>query len=210
MLFRKKHKIFVIGRNKTGTTSLASALASAGYKVATQLPAELLVEDWVKRDFRSIIRFCRTADVFQDVPFSMAYTWQALDQAFPGSKFILTVRDSGEQWYESLTRFHTKLVGKNRLPTVEDLQQFPYVYPGWMWRQQQVVYGADEHTLYDRDKYIAHYEKHNADVREYFRFRPQDLLELNLADADAGSRLATFLALPASAISIPHLNKSTD
>ena len=210
MLLTKKKKIFAIGRNKTGTTSLGAALTSAGFRVASQAPAENLVKDWEKRNFSHIIKFCKTADVFQDVPFSMAYTYQALDQAFPASKFILTVRDSGEQWYESLTRFHTNLIGKKRLPTVEDLQAFPYVYKGWMWRQQQVVYGADEHTLYDKEKYIAHYEKHNADVIEYFRFRPDDLLVLNLAEKNAGKKLAAFLNVRENAIHIPHLNKSTD
>lgn len=210
MLLTKKKKVFAIGRNKTGTTSLGAALTSAGFRVASQAPAENMVKDWERRDFSRIIKFCKTADVFQDVPFSMAYTYQALDQAFPGSQFILTVRNSGAQWYESLTRFHTNLIGKQRLPTVEDLQAFPYVYKGWMWRQQQVVYGADEHTLYDREKYIAHYEKHNADIIEYFRFRPEDLLVLNLAEINAGKKLSSFLGISEDAIHIPHLNKSTD
>src|SRR5690606_29167844 len=124
---------------------------------------ELLMDDWAKRDFRQLIQLCKRADVFQDVPFSLPYTYQAVDQAFPRSRFILTIRDSAEQWYQSLVRFHTKLIGKNRLPTKDDLQQFPYVYSGWMWQQQQIVYGADKHTLYQYEKYTAHYEKHNED-----------------------------------------------
>lgn len=210
MLLKKNRKIFVIGRNKTGTTSLGAALGAAGFRVARQAPAENMAEDWAQRDFRNIIKFCKTADVFQDVPFSMAYTYQAMDQAFPGARFILTVRDNGGQWFDSLVRYHSKLVGKNRVPTVEDLKAFPYVYKGWMWRQQQIVYGADEQSLYDRDKYIAHYEKHNADVLEYFRFRPQDLLVLSVADPDAASKLEAFLALPAGTVNIPHLNASSD
>lgn len=210
MLLTRKKKIFAIGRNKTGTTSLGAALDAAGFRVARQTPAESMTEDWAKRDFRNIVKYCKTADVFQDVPFSMAYTYQAVDQAYPGSQFILTLRDSGEQWFNSLTQYHTKLIGKNRLPTVEDLKEYPYVYKGWMWRQQQIVYGADERTLYDKEKYIAHYEKHNADIIEYFRFRPQDLLVLNLAEKNAGEKLGSFLGVHNNVIRIPHLNKSTD
>lgn len=210
MFGKRRLKIFCIGRNKTGTTSLGAALGAAGFHVACQNPAENLAEDWARRDFRRIVQFCKTADAFQDVPFSMAYTYQVLDYAFPRSRFILTVRDSSEQWFESLMRYHAKVVGKDRVPTVEDLKDHPYVYKGWMWRQQEIVFGADEYSLYNREKYIAHYEKHNADVLEYFRFRPDDLLVLNLADADAGRKLERFLALPTEAIYIPHLNTSAD
>ena len=32
---------------------------------------------------------------------------------------------------------------------------------------QQLIYGADETTLYDRELYIAHYRRHNESVRVY-------------------------------------------
>src|SRR5690349_10358789 len=116
MLELQRGKIFCIGSGKTGTTSMGAALASLGFKLADQAIGESLIEDWAKRDFRAIIDHCKSADAFQDVPFSLDYTYAALDQAFPGAKFILTVRESSAEWYESLTRFHTKIVGKNRLP----------------------------------------------------------------------------------------------
>lgn len=210
MFGKRKPKVFCVGRNKTGTTSFGAALKAAGFRLARQLPAEKLNEDWARRDFRRIIKFCKSADVFQDVPFSMAYTYQALDQAFPEARFILTIRDSGEQWFDSLTRYHTKVIGKGRLPTVEDLKEHPYVYKGWLWRQHQLVYGADENSLYNKKKYIAHYEKHNADVLDYFRFRQDSLLVLNLSDADAAKKLESFISLPAGTIKIPHLNLSAD
>lgn len=40
--FSKKQKVFCIDRNKTGTTSMAKLFGQLGYKVAPQLPAELL------------------------------------------------------------------------------------------------------------------------------------------------------------------------
>ncbi len=89
-----KQKIFCIGRNKTGTTSLHAALIEMGIVVGRQRHAELMIGDWSKRDFRRLISFCRTAQAFQDIPFSLPYTFQALDMAFPRSKFILTVRES--------------------------------------------------------------------------------------------------------------------
>src|SRR5262245_21810427 len=119
-------KVFCIGRNKTGTTSLNEALRSFGFRTGDQIKGKLLLDDWAHRDFQAIIKLCETADAFQDIPFSLDYTFQCVDQAFAGSKFILTIRDSAKEWYESLTRFHTMIVGKNRLPTAEDLKEFGY------------------------------------------------------------------------------------
>lgn len=205
---RKRAKVFVIGRNKTGTTSMRQVLDSFGFRVADQTSAELMMEEWAKRDFGNIIKYCKTADAFQDVPFSLDFTYQAVDQAFPGSKFILTVRSSSQEWYESLIRFHTKILGKNRLPTADDLKAFSYRGIGWLWRQQQLVFGISERLLYDKGIYCKHYESHNQRVREYFRHRPEDLLELNLSDSEAMLSLCAFLGVKSEPGALPHLNKS--
>lgn len=115
-----KPKIFCIGKNKTGTTSLKAAMAELQYRVGVQRDAELLIHDWAIRDFRRIVRYCRSAEFFQDVPFSYPYTFIAMDQAFKGSKFILTVRDNPEQWYNSLVKFHSKLFGEGGAHAVEN------------------------------------------------------------------------------------------
>jgi len=201
--------VFGIGRNKTGTTSLALALENLGYRVGDQSAAEELMEDWAIRDFRRLIRYCRSADAFQDVPFSLDYTYQAVDVAFPGSRFVLTVRDSPEQWYESLTGFHTKIVGRGRLPTADDLRDFPYRHTGWLWRQQQLIYGADETTLYDRELYVEQYRRHNESVRDYFRHRPGDLLVLNLAQPSSARALYEFLDVPYLGQAMPHEKRRT-
>ena len=206
-MFKSKQKIFVIGRNKTGTTSVGAALRQAGYNVAPQEPAELMLSDWEKRDFRRIVKFCQKYEVFQDIPFSLAYTYQILDHVFPGSKFILTVRDSSEQWFESLTQFHENIIAKNRLPTANDLKDFPYIYKGWLWAAEQSVYGINEKLLYNKSIYIKHYEEHNKQVVEYFKGRPEDLLVLNLGGSNADENLNKFLGSRQSIV-IPHLNRS--
>jgi hypothetical protein len=215
VLFRKKQKkkqkkIFVIGRNKTGTTSLAKSLTTLGYKLGDQRKAELLMEDWALRDFKKIVKYCQKAEAFQDVPFSLDYTYQIMDYAFPGSKFILSVRSSSEEWYESLVKYHTKALAKNRLPTADDLKNHPYRKTGWLWRQQQLVYGVDENSLYDKEIYIQHYKAHNKKVIEYFRYRPGDLLVLNVAEPDAMKSLCRFLGVKAKNFTMPHLNISKD
>lgn len=208
MFFRKKKKIFCIGANKTGTTSMEAVFKGLGLKVGNQSVAELFLHDWAKQEYRKIIKYCRSADAFQDLPFSYPGTYEAMDKAFPGSKFILTVRTSGDEWFQSLVRFHTKIVGKGRIPTADDLREFGYRYPGFLWDAARLRYGVDETTLYNRDHYIHCYEEHNRKAREYFKDRPDDFLELNIADANAMERVLRFLGYPFSGQKMPHENST--
>ncbi|MGZ4035071.1 MAG: sulfotransferase, partial [Bacteroidia bacterium] len=128
LVFKKKVKIFCVGFNKTGTTSLKKALEDLNYTVGNQSAGEWMVDDWAKRDFSALDQFCKTADAFQDIPFSFPFTYMYLDQKFKGSKFILTERDSAEEWYNSLLNFHSKLWGRNGVPTKNDLLESTYIY----------------------------------------------------------------------------------
>jgi hypothetical protein len=217
-LFRKpsvedRPKVFCIGRNKTGTTTMAKVFQMFGYRLGDQQEGELFIEDWARRDFRGLIEYCKKSDAFQDSPFSRLYTYQALDAAFPGSKFILTVRDSSEQWYESATRFHRmrnrERLGKDCLPSAEDIKSDPYIYEGYLWRVRELVTGVtDENNLWNKDKMIAEYELHNQQVRDYFRHRPHDLLEINVAHSNAMERLCQFLGEPYTGQVMPRENSS--
>lgn len=206
--FRKKTKVFCIGENKTGTTTIEAVLASLGYKIGNQRKGELLLRDWADRNFKPIVKLCKTADAFQDVPFSNDFTYQTLDYAFPGSKFILTVRNNKDEWYESMTRFHTKIIEKDRLPTMDDLKEFKYAYKGYLWESNKFKYGIDESTLYDYKIYTDQYERHNERIKEYFKYRPDDLLVLNVADQNAMEKLYSFLGVKYNGETMPHLNAS--
>ncbi|MBL8002779.1 MAG: hypothetical protein JNL05_12550 [Flavobacteriales bacterium] len=202
-------KIFCIGRNKTGTTSLQKAFQDLGYVVGDQRAAELLYDEhYFQRDFHPIIDYCRTAQVFQDVPFSCPYLYVALDQAFPGSKFILSVRDSPEQWYDSAVRFHAKLWGTNGLPpTAEQLRNAMYVRKGWAANLFR-IWGTPEEEPYQKDIAIGHYERHNAAVREYFKFRTADLLVLNLAEPGSYQKFIEFLGVVSPFDTFPWENRT--
>jgi hypothetical protein len=201
-------KIFCIGRGKTGTTSLEVFFRERGLKLGDQAAGELLVRDWASRNFDPIIALARTAQVFQDVPFGLPFTFVALDMAFPGSKFILSVRESAEEWYQSLTRFHTLIIGKDRLPTADDLKECPYRYKGWLFEAMQLIYGISEREPYERERLIEVYENHNRQVREYFRHRPGSLLVINLSDGAAAQKIMEFVGMVYAGETMPHLNRS--
>ena len=203
-----KQKIFCIGRNKTGTTSLAKALKDLGVIVAEQRPAELLIHDWSKRDFRRIFRFCHTAQAFQDIPFSLPYTFQALDLRFPGSKFILSMRKSPEQWYNSLINFHAKKFGCGRVPSYDNLKNANYIYRSWMLEVNRAVYQTPDDDLYNREILINHYNFHNQSVMEYFRHRSDDLLVINMAENSDYAKFCEFIGKPFTRGEFPWENRT--
>lgn len=73
---------------------------------------------------------------------------------------------------------------------------------------QRAVYDIDESSLYDKRKYIQHYKAHNDRVIDYFKYRKEGLLILNLADLHAMKNLCDFLDMPDVTEIMPHLNKS--
>ncbi|MGV7223092.1 MAG: sulfotransferase [Nitrospinales bacterium] len=206
----RKQKIFCIGANKTGTTSMKAALEELGIIVAPQRPAEELVDDWAKRDFNKLIRFCKySGQAFQDIPFSYPFTYVVLDYSFPSSKFILTIRDSSEQWYSSLTKFHAKMWGDSfNVPNKKDLQNAYYVEKGFPWKVNRYLYTTPEKNPYEKKKLIEHYEQHNRSILNYFRHRENDLLVINVKSEGAYHKLAKFLKIETDNTKFPWLNKT--
>ena len=205
-----KRKVFCVGRPKTGTTSMKKAFKELGLIVGNQLLGELLLLDWAKRDFRRIYRLCLTGQAFKDIPFSLPYTFQALDQRFPGSKFILTVRNSPNQWYQSLTSFHAKLYGNGNIPSSEDLKNAHYIFKGRPYHGNRLVYHGPPGDPYNKQVLIAHYKAHNKAVMDYFRNRPDNLLVLNVAGKGAYDKLCDFLGKPKVGRAFPHENKTKE
>lgn len=205
-----RRKVFCVGWNKTGTSSMARAFEELGLVVGEQYLAERLLRDWSRRDFRRLFLYCRTAQAFQDVPFGLPFTFQALDQRFPGSKFILTIRDNPGQWYDSLTRFHARMFGHGRVPAMKDLETASYLRPGAAAEANRLIHNTPADDPYNREALIADYNAHNNAVREYFRHRPGALLVLNVAAPDAYRRLCEFLGKPGLDRPFPWVNRSSD
>ena len=208
LLVKDKVKYFCIGRNKTGTTSLKKAFENLGFIVGDQRAAELLTDrHYFNNDFEEIVKYCKSAQVFQDVPFSYPNTLKHVDSAYPGSKFILSVRDDAEQWYQSLTAFHSELLGNGEIPTVEALREAAYVKPGFMYNTVR-IHGTTDEDPYNKEKMITHYNRYNQSVIEYFSDRPEDLLLINLADEAGYQRFVEFIGVDSRITEFPWENKT--
>lgn len=122
----------------------------------------------------------------------IAASFDALDAAYPGSKFILTTRER-QSWlrsYESLWRALDLYLRDH-----PDEPQARYISA---FHEQ--LYGI---ASFDAARFARGYDEHLQRVRVHFRDRPADLLTLDLcADAQWGP-LCEFLGVPAPAVPFP-------
>lgn len=206
---RKQSKIFCIGFNKTGTTSIKTMLDGLGYRLGNQGRGEELLGAWYRRDFAPIAQYCKSAQAFQDVPFSLPFTFTFLDQRFPLSKFVLTERDNPAQWYDSLVRFHSQRWARGPgVPAVDDLRNASYRYRGFAYDYQKFVYNTPDDDLYNEAALTASYLRHNQHVRDYFRSRPDRLIVINVSRQPDFHRLCEFLEVTSSEQDFPWVNRT--
>lgn len=107
-----------------------------------------------------------------------AIFFKYLDYKFPDSKFVLLTRDL-QSWLDSAEYIH----GHTPVSRSEDL----------VIMRRMLLYGT---VVFDRQKFIVAYERHHDDVRNYFKNRPDDLLEMRIPDGDGWEVLCPFLGLP--------------
>ncbi len=173
--------IFGIGLSKTGTHSLTRALELLGLRaIHYPDPAGM-----VAGRFREVLA---GYDAATDI--SVSACFRELDRAFPGSRFILTLREI-DQWIESVADHRRR---RDHLPIAPDC-------PKAIIRER--VYGV---RTFDEEAFRRAYARHRREVRDYFACRPDDLLEIDLCAAPSWDRLCAFLGRPVPDIPFPHLN----
>lgn len=181
-------KVVGIGLPRTGTTTLGQCFKQLGYKHRSfdmQLAAQ------VKRnELENTLAEAEKFETFEDWPWFLLY--KELDQKFPNSKFILTIRKDVETYVASLKKHHA-----HRGVTRKDA-----VKPDW-WDD---VFGFEPHEWNYEDS-VERYEKHNREVLEYFKDRPNDLLVVCWEKGDGWEKLCTFLNRPCPNEPFPHRGK---
>jgi len=175
-----KTKVFCVGFQKTGTTSMGAALEILGYRVTGGNWAR--DPEVAKVALQRALETAPHYDAFQDNPWPLLY--KEMDKAFPGSKFIMTIRPP-EQWMKSAV----KGFGTGTSPVRE-------------W-----IYGEGAGSPVGNEQiWLERYERHNREVLEYFANRPGDFMIIDLAAGDSWDKLCGFLGMPVPDVPFPHAN----
>lgn len=190
-----KNKIFGIGLTRTGTTSLTEALSLLGYRTV-HFPNDQVTQSEFFHFFASPAEFIHLSilnghDAITDTPVCCLY--KPLDKSYPGSKFILTIREK-QAWLDSCTRYYKEVLEY----WMTDFDHPDNKYVRFI---NDTLYGPQN---YDPAKL---YDAYHAEVFEYFRDRPQDLLVLDICSGEGWNKLAPFLGHPIPSISFPWENQ---
>ncbi len=171
-----------MGFHKTGTTSLAVALNKLGYRVTgpNGIDDPSIENNVLPMAYDLVEQF----NAFQDNPWPIIY--KEVDAKYPGSKFILMLRDT-DSWIKSQVRHF----GHGETPM----------------RKWTYGVGCPEGN---ESVYIKRFEDHNNEVLNHFKNRPQDLLVMDLAEGHGWDELCPFLGVDIPKIAFPHANKASD
>ena len=185
MYRREPRKIFGIGLNKTGTTSLRACFRAFG-----------LSHMGCRRDLLKAYRDQRLSDIFrttdkyssfQDWPYPLMY--RELNERYGSrSLFILTKRASPEIWLDSL---------KSHCLNAHPVRN-----------NQILAYGRSYPHGYEED-FISLYETHNQAVESYFKAQGASdrLLTVCWETGDGWPELCEFLQFPPVDRPFPYANK---
>ena len=154
-------KVLGIGMGRTATQSLAKALEMLGYR-AKHCPQFYLDEGGTLCVSQQDIEHF---DALTDEPCILVY--KDVDRQYPGSKFILTVREM-ESWLRS--------VENNGNALREWRAQFPAIPV-----LHRALYGS---ATFDREVFAEAHRRHVEAVQRYFADRPQDLLVMDICADD--------------------------
>jgi hypothetical protein len=180
-------KVVGVGLPKTGTTSLGYCFRRFGFKHRSY-DMDLAVQ--VKRNhLEPVLAEAEKYEAFEDWPWFLIY--KELDQRFPGSKFLLTLRKDTDAYIRSLRGHHER----------QGIRRDGFAKPHW-WDE---VFGV-EPSEWDYEKSARRYERHNREVLEYFAGRiDRDLLIVCWENGDDWARLSRFLNKRQPDEPFPHL-----
>ena len=222
-LYQKKQgdfcRIFGIGLNKTGTTTLnrcftilgLGPIAPGGSEKIKKCTSYILKYHQYDLALRIAVQY----RCFEDRPWNLWEMYQKADQRFPGSKFILTVRDP-ENWWRSVERWLTcskpamlkKYCYQFRincpLTTKTDFMEIQRL--ACHQRNETVIEVMKKIVSPLKEDMIAEYEKYNREVIEYFSGKER-LLVVNFEKDCGWEPLCSFLNVPVPNIPLPHANQ---
>ena len=177
----KPVKVFQIGFSKCGTSTLANLFHSSGVDSVHHDHGNLALSMYnnfsagkplISSKYKDIWFFTDMERMYGDPPLNIGMLlFKELDKQYPGSKFILNIRDK-QAWLKSRSK-HTFM---------------PNISMTLLEINQKTLKLSKEQVL---AKWAKEWDQHHKAVKEYFKDRPNDLLVFNI-DTDSPEKLVNF------------------
>ena len=185
------NKVFGLGLSRTGTRSLTAGLQYLGFNISHYPTDEQTFQELARGDHR--FSLLEMHDGMTDI--TVAPYYEELDRLYPGSKFVLTVRDE-ETWLQSCENHWS---GRDAFAPTKGSSEESHMKIRRFLRA--AVYGCYD---FQPERFARVYRKHVDQVLDYFRDRPEDLLVMNVVGGEGFEKLCPFLGLPIPIKPFPH------
>lgn len=119
-------------------------------------------------------------DAITDTPVPVIY--QALDRQYSQAKFVLTIRDA-DDWVRSF---------ENHIKRQDWTNRYSKMRSDALLATMQ-LYGT---IYFDRQKFLDGYHRYHQEVQNYFAYREEDLLIMDICQGDGWEKLCPFLGVP--------------
>lgn len=186
---RDRQRVFCIGMNKTGTSTMKACfnildmVPVASPKTMSKEEKKIIKDFHDNQNYQSICQLAENYITFEDRPWNMWELYRHLDNYFPNSLFILTIRDS-HTWWKSVEHWLTV--------TKPNILQ--------LYKKHLRICDFSQATM------VESYERHNSEIIEYFK-DTQKLLVINFENGEGWEKLCSFLNKPIPNYDFPHRNK---
>jgi len=190
-----KLKVFCIGLNKTGTTSLVDAWKELGYTkiysgfdkptVVKIMPNKFVFKDGniinsgFNNDYYILKLLISGYECMKDRPFNTNNLYRWLEKNYYNSKFILTIRDE-EEWWNSVNKWLSFTTESDKIKGEMRINLYKKHF---------------NTTEFTKDSFIDYYRDYNNKVKEYFKGNP-NFLEINICKSEGWELLCPFLNKP--------------
>ena len=175
------NRIFNIGLNRAGTTSFTEGLNLLGIPSAHHKHDGVCLYDSMVRNGRAGRQLLHGLDQYQGFSdFGARNLYRFLDQQYPYSKFILTIREL-ESWLDSRER------------KVEKNLSSPHYHHSF--------------RSVDREGWTKHRAEYLAELERHFSRRPGDLLSIDIPAGEGWEKLCPFLGMSAPDVPFPYKNR---
>jgi len=187
-------RIFGVGLQKSATTSLHEAFKILGFDSLHWGAGEAPLI-WYEMNALGRSPTLEQWYALSDNPIPILF--KQIDKAYPGSKYVLTIRNEAD-WLESVR----KLWSYEHNPTRHLWDVYPISN-----QLHTALYGRAD---FDAQTFLERYRRHNAEVRKHFRYRPNDLLVMDMDKGGDWAALCAFLKRPIPDVPYPRSNRSKE
>jgi hypothetical protein len=219
-LNKPKQNVICIGLNKTGTTSFAGGMQSLGYNLFTEsVGHNTLFPDIYHSSWGSTITALENEryNLYQDMPFSLPGVYKKIYEFRPDDIYILTIRDSVEQFINTCKNFYRKQFQYNDIQNLDEKLFYRF-------ESSNVVTIHLENLFYSKfdfwgiktfdnieKKLEDVYNKHNDDVVNFFESKNcSNFRIVNVSKPGELKSVADWLRKETDNSDFPWLNKGVE